>query len=287
MQAIPEIKKDIEFNRNLRSLVEVLKSIAVAHYHTLEKKIRVEGEFYATLKEFFAMEALRRVPHPFLTQSPRPAGVVAITTDMGLLGGLNMKVMNAALDEVYRQQGRLFVIGEKGHGIARDRGFSFVSFPGVVDESRFSQAMSLRDFLIDQALGGKIGSLAIFYPEPVSFMVQRVKRLTVLPFAIPWTQEDEAAVQNRSKEPVIVESRPAQMIEYLIYLWVGQLIHEILGFSRLSELSARYIHLENSSQKLQEVEKNLRLKYFRVRHEIIDKGMREIFSARSIYVGDV
>jgi F0F1-type ATP synthase gamma subunit len=75
------------------------------------------------------------------------------------------------------------------------------------------------------------------------------------------------------------------MIEYLVYLWMGQAFYEILGFSRLSELSARYIHLENSSQKIQEVEKKLRLQYFRVRHELIDKSMREIFSSRSIYAG--
>ncbi len=282
MKAITEIKKDMDFNKSLRSLVEVLKSIAVSHYHTLERKIKVEERFYAILRDFFTFPHLRLAEHPFISGGSAPAGIVAITSDMGLLGGLNMKVMAAAFEAAEKGPFKLVVIGEKGHAVARDRGFSFVGFPGVKDEERFSQAISIRDFLADQLMSGKIGSLAVFYPEPVSFLVQRIKKYTLVPFEIPPLPE-AGSFPSSAKDQTIIESHIGDMIEYLVYLWMGQAFYEILGYSRLSELSARYIHLEGSSQKIQELEKKLRLTYFRVRHELIDRSMREIFSSRSLY----
>ncbi len=281
MKVISQIKKDLDFNRSLFSLVEVLKSIAVSHYRMLEKMIKSEEQFYGILHQFFEFPFFRMMEHPYLSGTPAPAGVVAVTSDMGLLGGLNMKVMAAAFEAAQKGPSRFMVIGEKGHVLAREKGFSFIAFPGVKDEERYGQSLALRDFVMEQLSTGKIGSLAVFYPQPVSFLVQRIKKMVMVPFDIPGAEEP---VDAKTMREMILESRTSDIVEYLISLWIGQAFFEILGFSRLAELSARFVHLEGSSQKIKELEKKLRLVYFRVRHEIIDKSMREIFSARSLYV---
>ena len=58
---------------------------------------------------------------------------------------------------------------------------------------------------------------------------------------------------------------------------------DIFGMSRLAELAARSVHLEGSSQELQRRGKTLQLRYFRERHEVIDRSMRELFASRSLY----
>ena len=281
MKVISQIKKDLDFNRSLFALVEVLKSIAVSHYRMLEKMIKSEEQFYAVLSQFFQFPFFRVMEHPLLSGTQAPAGIVAVTSDMGLLGGLNMKVMAAAFEATQKGPFRLMVIGEKGHALARKKGFSFIAFPGVNDEERYGQALALRDFVMEQLVNGKIGSLAVFYPQPVSFLVQRIKKMVMVPFDIPGGEEPP---DPRMMRETILESKTSDIIEYLITLWLGQAFYEILGFSRLAELSARFVHLEGSSQKIKELEKKLQIIYFRVRHELIDKSMREIFSARSLYV---
>ncbi len=281
VKVISQLKKDLDFNRSLFSLVEVLKSVAVSHYRMLEKMIKSEEQFYAILRQFFEFAYFRTMEHPFLSGTPAPSGIVAITSDMGLLGGLNLKVMAAAFEATQKGPSRLMVIGEKGHALARERGLSFIAFPGVKDEERYGQSLAIRDFVMEQLETGKIGSLAVFYPEPVSFLVQRVKKMVMVPFDIPGREEP---VDPRMIRETILESKTSDIIAYLISLWLGQAFYEILGFSRLAELSARFLHLEGSSQKIKELQKKLQLVYFRVRHELIDKSMREIFSARSLYV---
>jgi F0F1-type ATP synthase gamma subunit len=82
---------------------------------------------------------------------------------------------------------------------------------------------------------------------------------------------------------IILESRIEDILEYLTYILMGQRLYEIFGLSRLAEFSARFVHLEESNQKLKEVDKKTRLEYFRVRHELIDRNMRELFAARLLY----
>ncbi|MGE5197216.1 MAG: hypothetical protein ACM3IL_01765, partial [Deltaproteobacteria bacterium] len=82
---------------------------------------------------------------------------------------------------------------------------------------------------------------------------------------------------------VILESRLSDIVEYLIYLWMGQKLYEIFGLSRLAEFAARFVHLEESFQKLKELDTKTRLEYFRVRHELVDRNMRELFAARLSY----
>ena len=79
---------------------------------------------------------------------------------------------------------------------------------------------------------------------------------------------------------VILESSFGSMVEYLAFLLIGRKLGDIFGLSRLAEVGARYVHLEGSGQRLEEMTKKLKLKYFRLRHEVIDQSMRELFSAR-------
>jgi F0F1-type ATP synthase gamma subunit len=104
----------------------------------------------------------------------------------------------------------------------------------------------------------------------------------------PWLPEFLARQQQNPAKTqvtgnVIFESSITDIVEYLIYLWMGQRLYDIFGLSSLSEFAARYVHLEDSLRRLKEMDGKLKLQYFRVRHEIIDQSMRELFSARLLY----
>lgn len=279
MKILSSVKKDLEFNQGLSSLIEALKNIAVAQFRIQEQKLKSFEKLILTIENFFGFINTAKVNHPFLRPHNRPQGIVAITSDSGLLGGLNLKVINQALLELEKTPGKLIVIGECGKNYLRETNLSFVAFRGINDEERYTQAMQLRDYCISRVLEGSFGFLKVVYPHPASFTVQRVETVSFLPYA-PSLRQKPAGVAD-----IILESRPEDIIKYLVHIWMGQKFYEIFGLSRLSEFAARFVHLEESSQKLKDVEKNLRLQYFHVRHELIDRNMRELFSARLLYAG--
>lgn len=294
MLAITRVKKDMEFNQNFRSLLEVLKSIAVSQFHLLEKRFKKFKKFDEVIEVFFRSFNPQAMEHPFLNPGNRPLGIVAVTSDQGLLGGLNRRVVGTAVERMQSAKDELIVVGERGQHYARELRDSFAAFPGIRDDEREAQAVALRNYLFQKAKSGAFGTIQVVYPRALSLVNQRVEMVTLLPYSPPSsgetpeeTSEEEAEEMPSSVSPstVILESSPAKILEYLVFLLLAQRLKEIFALSRLAELGARYMHLEESAQKIQELNQKLKLRYFRLRHEKIDQNMRELFSARMIYAG--
>ncbi len=278
MKLLSQIRKDMEFNQDLYGLIDVLKAIAISQYRVLEKRIKLFDKFSSALENLFSLINIDKAEHPLLNAGDRKPGVIAVTSDAGLIGGLNAQVMNLALKEVTSNQAKLLVIGERGKIYAKDKGIPFTGFAGINDEARLSQAQQLRDYVLSQELSGKLGALKIIYPYPLSIVSQVVKILQLVPFS----KEDMkiALRQPSEKAELILESSASDIAGYLVYLFLGEKFYEIFGLSRLAELSARFVHLENSKTRIEQFNKQLKLQYFRQRHELIDRNMRELFTAR-------
>ena len=277
------IKRNIDFNKGFRSLLEVLKLVAVSEYHNLENRFKTFERLETMLGEFFLSVDLTQVRHPFLTPLGQPV-VVAVTSDAGLLGGLNMQVVSKAVDLVRQTNGRMLVIGERGVPYVTEYGLSYTSYPGIVDAKRYGQALEIRDYLLDKIIKNEYGPLFVVYPRAHSFVTHRVEVAQLIPFTLKEkeTQNTDPRAKNFSLN-IIMESTAADVVEYLVSVVVAQRLFDIFGYARICEQAARYMHLEESCNKIQEMNKKLYLQYFRRRHEIIDANMRDLFAARSLY----
>lgn len=292
MKTISSLKKDLEFNIGLYSLIEVLKNIAVSQFHALEHKMRDYDTLLNAISSFFELVDPGQTNHPFLIPANKKQIVVAVTSDSGLLGGLNMQVVNAALAELGQMPGRLVVVGDRGKAYVKETKMAFVSFAGIKEEEQYSQVKQLRDYLVKSFLEESMGFLKVVFPRPVSFTVQQPEVVNFLPFSQASKEGPSSQAPVGPGNPsgsagqrpdVILDSRPEDIIEYLVYLWMGQKLSQIFILSRLAEFAARFMHLEGGSQRLKEMEASLRLQYFHVRHEIVDRNMRELFAARLLY----
>jgi len=276
MRTLSYIKKDIDFNKNLAALIETLKTIAVTQYRSLEKNIKTFKDFFLAIDSFFEFIDIKRVQHPFLKPVGEAQIIVAVTSDAGFLGGLNIQVVNAAVSEFKKTSAKLIVIGDRGKMYIRGMGIPATYFPGINDVNRHGQAMQVRDYVVREFLSNSFGYLKVIYPKPVSFTVQRGSMVCLLPYNIQKTEQ--------AKIPgIIMESSEEKSLEYLIYLWTGQMLYDVFGASRLAEFAARYVHLEESVQKLEKLEKKIKLEYFHVKHELVDRTMRELFAGRMLY----
>jgi ATP synthase F1 gamma subunit len=277
------IKRNIDFNKGFRSLLEVLKLVAVAEYHNLEAKFSTFDRLTTLLGEYFDSVDLEAIDHPFLKPKGQPC-VMAVTSDAGLLGGMNNQVISKAIDIMRQCNGRLLVVGERGLPYVQEAGLPFISYPGITDARRYSQALEIRDFILEKILNNEFGPLHVVYPRAHSFVTHRTEAVTLIPFQALAKKKDEGnAPKKKIAAGVILESYPADVAEYLVSLVVAQRIYDIFGYARICEQAARYLHLEESCNKIQEMNKKLYLQYFKRRHEIIDANMRDLFASRSLY----
>ena len=286
MRTLKELRKDIQFNRELGGLIDVLKGIASTQFRHLQAKREYFIRFISCLEGFFEAIELADSGHPFLkpSSSSSSSGIVMITSDEGFLGELNSQVINAGLGLRRQDTDSLIILGERGAHFLEELGESFLYFPGISEDIRYTQAQVLRDYLIQQYLKEKFTKVIIVYPKFISFAFREVTTEQLLPYlgrGEKSKQETATQTLNLNLQPdVLFEPSQERIVDYLIRTWMAQKIYDIFWESKLSEWASRVIHLEESSQVVAELNKQLRFSYFRTLHSLSDKNIREIFASR-------
>ena len=268
----------MEVNAGLSLLIETLKTVAISQYYAAQKRLGTSTKFFRSIESFSETINIDGANHFFTNPEGRAQAIVAVTSNAGFLGGLNMKIVSTVLQEARKMPTTIIIVGARGEMYVRGTGFSSVSFPGIQDEARFSQAMQLRDYIYKKAVAGEFDTVKVVYPLTASLGVQSIEMVSFLPFQPANVKQEAPDVMT----DMILESRPEDIIEYLVYLWMGMKLYDIFGLSRLAEFSARYFHLEESGEKLKEEDKKVKLQYFRIRHELADRSIRELVAGRSI-----
>ncbi len=190
-------------------------------------------------------------------------------------------IMLTALSYLKDPKDKLIVVGFQGQNFARASRIPFKDFPSILDEKRYLQAVNVRDYIFEEVLNERLGAVKIVYPHPISIIAYRIVSVDLFP-CTEWCRNRNEGSKDIIKD-IIYESSIGDTIEYLTYLWVGQKIYDIFGYSRLAELSARITHLEGCNQEIEQMEKQLRVQYHKARHQMIDQQMRELFAARALY----
>lgn len=279
MQSIQKLREELDLNTDMTGLMDVLKGIAISEFWALAKKQGRFARFMNAFNGFFNILNFSGIDHPFAKSAGRLA-ILIITSDEGFMGGLNTRVIDAALNNPEAKESELLIVGEQGAVRLSALNQKFTSFPEIDYDQRFEASIKLRDHIVQGARKGTFGRLVVYYPKPVSFMVQKVEELQILP-ATELFKEQEMIDEEEIKD-LIVESSLYDMICYLVEIWIVQKLYEVFEDSKLAEFSARTVHLEEKSQLLQGRTKDVRYKYIRHLHELIDKDMREIFSAQIV-----
>ncbi len=278
MQSVQKIKEEMHLNVYMAELMEILKGIAVSEYWALLKKQGRFKRFMDAFNGFFNILDFSSVDHPFARNAGKLA-ILMITSNEGFMGGLNARVLETALAHPEADGAALIMVGEQGAARLEALKRPFKGFEGIVLDRSYDAARALRDYIVKEVQEGAFQRLVIYYPRSISFMVQRVEELRVLPCTELFKKKGKAAEEV---DGLILESSLPQMIQYLVETWIVQKLYEIFEESKLAEFSARTVHLEESFQLLQERGKGIRFQYLRSWHESIDKGMRDIFSAQII-----
>ena len=282
------LRKDLAFNKVMENIIEVLKGVAATEYFHLQSKRKSFDEFEGYLKNLFELVDISGFQHPYFGGSSSSSNIVLITSDTGFLGELNMSVVNYGLSQ-YRSDDLLTVVGREGARYIGEQDYKYSSFAGIDDDISYSSVIKLRDHIVAEFFDKKLSSTVIVYPHFVSFAVQKIEQFQLFPcrFLFPQESRLRGAGAHRGKfweadpeERVILDSSLKTIVEYLVKVWIGQLINLIFWESKLSEWAARVMHLERSSNEIRDQQKKMRFQYFRTLHERSDKSTREIFVSR-------
>jgi len=280
MLTLMRLKQDLEFNRGLGDIIEVLKTSAIIQFRSFQLKEKPYDEFLKEIETCFSVLGSRfsvLASHPYLAEhKDLPSLLVVVTSDEGFLGELNTLLVNTALDQYKSPADEIIVLGERGAKYLEEMNRAFVWLPGISEEIKYSELEGLRDYIFN-TYRKRFGRVLVIYPRFVSLTLQRIEIFQYLPYQLP-------AAENKSVSVLMQEAlmgpRETKVLERLVELWAAFKILEIAWSSKQSEYAARIMHLEGSTQELMHLNEVISFNYFRLVHALRDKSIREISASK-------
>jgi F-type H+-transporting ATPase subunit gamma len=284
MAGSKEIRTKIKSVQNTRKITKAMEMVAASKMRKAQERMRHArpyGEKIRTIAAHLA-HANTEYRHPFLVkrEGVNGVGLIVVTSDKGLCGGLNTNVLRLALNKLREWQGenrpaQLTAIGNKGFGFMQRFGGNIVShLVGVGDTPHMERLVGPMKVQIDAFSEGKIGALFIAYTRFVNTMKQEPVIEQLLPLPVDRLQEDKAA--KRSSWDYLYEPEARVVLEQLLTRYVEQIIYQAVAENIASEQSARMVAMKAASDNASSVIDDLTLVYNKTRQAAITKELSEI-----------
>jgi F-type H+-transporting ATPase subunit gamma len=284
MAGSKEIRTKIKSVQNTRKITKAMEMVAASKMRKAQdtmRHARPYGDKIRTIASHLA-HANTEYRHPFLVkrEDVKDVGLIVVTTDKGLCGGLNTNALRLALAKVKELQGegrkvQLTAVGNKGFGFLQRFGGNIVShLVGVGDKPHMDRLVGPVKVQIDAFSQGKIGALYIVYTRFINTMKQEpvVEQLLPLP-ADRLTKEERAARENWD---YLYEPEARIVLEQLLTRYVEQIIYQAVAENIASEQSARMVAMKAASDNASNVIDELTLVYNKSRQAAITKELSEI-----------
>lgn len=217
--------------------------------------------------------AASKVLHPLLEKRPvRNTGLLLITPDRGLCGGLPTAVIRQSVSFLDRQPNPvlLITIGRKGLDfMARYGGDLYADFSGVPDQPPLTEITPIAHLAIEDFLNGTFDQVCMIYAQFINTMVQRPVTRQLLPIQ-PATLDGVGAISYT------IEPDPETVLGEVLEGFTVLQIYQAILDAQASEHSARMVAMRAATENAEALVQDLTLTYNRVRQEAITKELLDI-----------
>jgi F-type H+-transporting ATPase subunit gamma len=216
--------------------------------------------------------------HPFLVDraDAKTTGIIIITTDKGLCGGLNTNVQRLALGMMkdWEAKGEKFevcCIGNKGLGFMQRLGAKIVSqVTQLGDRPQMEKLIGAIKVMLDAYTEKRLDRLVIFYTRFINTMSQEAVEEQLLPLSGEKLGVPEGAWDY------IYEPDAKAVLEQVLTRYIETIIYQALAENMASEQSARMVAMKAASDNAGDVIDDLTLVYNKSRQAAITKELSEI-----------
>jgi F-type H+-transporting ATPase subunit gamma len=220
--------------------------------------------------------------HPYLTrrEGVKGVGLIVVTSDKGLCGGLNTNALRLALNKVRDWQGegrdvQVSAIGNKGFGFMQRFNANIVSHVTALgDTPHLDRLIGPVKVQVDAFTEGRIGALYIVYTRFINTMKQEPVVEQLLPLPADRLRDDSKA--SRPNWDYLYEPDARAVLDQLLARYVEQIIYQAVAENMASEQSARMVAMKSASENATSVIDDLTLIYNKARQAAITKELSEI-----------
>jgi F-type H+-transporting ATPase subunit gamma len=259
-----------------------MEMVAASKMRKAQDRMRAARPFAEKVRNIAAHlgEANPEYVHPFMKvhEEAKAAGVIVVTTDKGLCGGMNTNVLRAVTSKLRELQSQgieaqAVAIGNKGLGFLNRIGAKVVAQSvGLGDTPHLEKLIGPVKVLLDAYAEGKINAVYLSYTKFINTMKQE----SVVERLLPLSSEQMKADKSGPSWDYIYEPDAQTVIDELLVRYVESLIYQAVAENMASEQSARMVAMKAATDNAGNVINELKLVYNKTRQAAITKELSEI-----------
>jgi F-type H+-transporting ATPase subunit gamma len=276
-----EIRTKIKSVQNTRKITKAMEMVAASKMRKAQERMKAARPYGEKIRRLAAnlSHANSEYKHPFLKKAGelKRVGLIVITTDKGLCGGLNTNALRIALNSLKEWEGkgvtdiRVTAIGSKGLGFMQRLGAKVVSnVTHLGDTPHLDKMIGPVKVMLDAFQAGELDAVYIVYTRFLNTMKQEPVLEQLLPLS------GEQLRQTEHGWDYIYEPDARAVIDELLVRYVEALVYQSVAENMASEQSARMVAMKAASDNAGNVINELQLVYNKTRQAAITKEISEI-----------
>jgi F-type H+-transporting ATPase subunit gamma len=280
MPGTKEIRVKIRSVQNTRKITKAMEMVAASKMRRAQERMRASRPYGEKIRNVAAhiSHANPEYRHPFLVSrdTVKKIGIILVTTDKGLCGGLNTNVQRLALARIreWDAQGEKFevcCIGNKGLGFMQRLGANIVSQATQLgDRPQMEKLIGAIKVMLDGYIQDRFDRLVIFSTRFINTMKQEPVMEQLLPLA------GERLGSPESLWDYLYEPEAKTVLDQVLTRYIETIIFQAVAENMASEQSARMVAMKAASDNAGNVIDELTLIYNKSRQAAITKELSEI-----------
>ena len=284
MAGTKEIRTKIKSVQNTRKITKAMEMVAASKMRRAQERMRNARPYSEKVRNIAANLGKANPeyrPAYLIEREVKNAGVIVVTTDKGLCGGMNTNVLRALTNTMKELDSKgvslsCTPIGMKGFQFLNRIKAKVVSHVTQMgDTPHLEKLIGAIKVQLDAYENGEVDAVYLAYTKFVNTMKQE----PVVEKLLPLSSEKLTQTTEEAREygwDYLYEPDPQSVVDELLKRYVEALIYQAVAENMASEQSARMVAMKAASDNAKNVIGELQLVYNKTRQAAITKELSEI-----------
>lgn len=281
MAGAKEIRQTIQSTQKTRKITRAMEMVAASKMRKTQDRMRASKPYATKIYDVIqhVSRAASEYRHPFLVQRKvQRIGLIVVTTDRGLCGGLNTNLLRDALKMMRtwheaQQEVDVCIFGRKGQAFfKRMGGRVLASVEHLGDTPSVSDMIGTVKVMLDAFYHNEIDALYVIYNEFINTMTQKPLLKQLLPLPVSEAQTKELG----HHWDYIYEPDSKDLLDTLLERYIESQVYQAVVENIACEQAAKMIAMKSATDNAGELIKQFQLAYNKARQAAITQELAEI-----------
>jgi F-type H+-transporting ATPase subunit gamma len=284
-----EIRSKIASVKNMQKITSAMEKVAASKIRKAQLQMEASRPYAQRIRRVVGhlTQANPDYKHPFLTEREiKRVGMIVISTDRGLCGGLNANLFKTVIGELANWQDQdvevdMVLVGAKAVQFFRRMGGNVVgTATHLGDEPSVNDLIGAMTIMLNAYEKGTIDRLFLIHNEFVSAMSQKPVVAPLLPCLI-----DLEEGELQSHWDYIYEPGARDLLDDVLARYIESQVYRGAVENFACEMAAKMVAMKSATDNAGEIIDGLQLEYNKARQAAITQEISEIVGGAAAVSG--